>query len=100
MSRNDILESHRQSTVSRCAQHEGVLSVQDSTGLNVDTRKKSTGGLTSIGGTAKGLYAHANLACSETGQVLGVLDIDGSFRARGAAGARSSRSRCAGRRAW
>ena len=86
VSMNDILESHRQSTVSRCAQHEVVLSVQDSTALNFDTRKKSTGGLTSIGGTAQGIYAHANLAFSDTGKVLGVLDIDGRFRARCAAG--------------
>ncbi|MCY4226898.1 MAG: IS4 family transposase [Gammaproteobacteria bacterium] len=86
VSMNDILESHRQSTVSRSAQHEVVLSVQDSTGLNFDTLKKSTGGLTSIGGTARGICAHANLAFSDTGKVLGVLDIDGSFRARCAAG--------------
>ena len=86
VSMNDILESRRQSTVSRSAQHEAVLSVQDATGLNFDSLKKSTEGLTSIGGTARGVCAHANLAFSEAGKVLGVLDIDGGFRARCAQG--------------
>ncbi len=81
VSMDDILESHRQSTVLRCSQHPVVLAVQDTTALNFDTLKNATEGLHSIGGTAKGIYAHANVAFSEEGsRVLGVLDIDGEFR--------------------
>ena len=83
---DDILESHRQATVARCAQRPLVLAVQDSTGLNFDTLKNATSGLTKIGGTAQGIYAHANVAFSPGGRVLGVLDLDGKFRARCAAG--------------
>ena len=83
---DDILESHRQTTVARCAQREVALAVQDTTGINYDTLKGSTDGLTSIGGTAQGIYAHANVAFSPGGRVLGVLDIDGNFRSRCAAG--------------
>ena len=37
----------------------------------------------SIGGTAKGTHAHADMAFSPNGsRVLGVLDIDGEFRSR------------------
>ena len=77
---NDILETHRQSTVRRCAMHKVVLSVQDTTGLNFDTLKNSTQGLTKIGGTAKGIYTHAVVALTVGGRPLGVLDIDGEFR--------------------
>ena len=83
---DDILESHRQATVGRCALHSTVLAVQDTTGLNYDTLKGVTAGLTTIGGTAKGIYAHANVAFAPAGRVLGVMDIDGNFRARCAAG--------------
>ncbi len=82
---DDILESHRQATVSRGQLHEVVLAVQDTTGLNYDTLKGTTQGLMKIGGTAQGIYAHANVAFSPGGRVLGVLDIDGSFRPRCAA---------------
>ncbi len=78
---DDILEAHRQATVRRCAARPVVLAVQDASGLNCDTLKRSTRGLTSIGGTAKGIYAHASLALAENGRPLGVLDIDGEFRA-------------------
>ena len=82
VSMDDILESHRQSTVERCAVHRVVLSIQDTTGLNYDAQKHSTRGLTTIGGTARGIYTHLNIAVSPAGQVLGVLDIDGDFRSR------------------
>ncbi len=85
VSMDDILESHRQSTVLRCAQHPVVLAVQDTTAFNFDTLKHSTRGLTSIGGTARGVCAHASVAFSETGsRMLGVLEIDGHFRTRAA----------------
>ena len=86
VSMDDILESHRQSTVERCARHSVVLSVQDTTALNYDTMKGYTDGLTKIGGTAKGIYAHAQVVFSPAGRVLGVIDIDGHFRSRCAAG--------------
>ncbi len=79
------LESHRQATVARCVRREGVLAVQDSTAINYDTHKHVTAGLTTICGTAQGIFAHANVAFSPSGRVLGVLDIDGSFRSRCAA---------------
>lgn len=82
---DDILESHRQATVARCAQREVVLAVQDTTAINYDTQKDVTSGLTTIGGTARGIYAHANVAFSPGGRVLGVLDMDGGFRSRCAA---------------
>ena len=53
ISMDDVLESHRHSTVLRCAQQPVVLAVQDSTTLNFDTMKHATA-LTSIGGTAQG----------------------------------------------
>jgi len=86
VSMDDILESHRQSTVDRCARHGVVLAVQDTTGLNYDARKRQTRGLTPIGGTARGVYAHLHVAFSTGGQALGVLDIDGDFRSRCAKG--------------
>ncbi len=45
-------------------------------------RKTPRGGLTAIGGPAQGIYAHANVAFSAGGRALGVLDLDGEFRAR------------------
>ncbi len=83
---DDILESHRQCTVERCARHGVVLAVQETTGLNYDAQKRYTLGLTSIGGTAKGIDTHLHIAMSPGGQMLGVLDIDGDFRARCARG--------------
>ena len=85
-SMDDILESHRQATVVRSAQCAHVLAVQDTTAVNYDTLKRSTAGLTSIGGKGKGIMAHAQVAFSPHGRVLGVLDIDGEFRSRCAAG--------------
>ena len=83
VSMDDILEPHRHATVLRCAQQPVVLAVQDTTSLNFDTRKKTTQGLTSIGGTAKGIQAHASVAFTpDGGHLLGVLDIDGQFRSR------------------
>ncbi len=79
---DDILESHRQATVARSARCDTVLAVQDTTAINYDTQKNATRGLTAIGGTAQGIYAHANVAFSAGGRVLGVLDLDGEFRAR------------------
>ena len=87
VSMDDILESHRQASVERSKRHGGVvLAVQDTTALNYDTMKGFTTGLTKIGGTAKGIYAHAQVVFSPAGRVLGVLDIDGNFRARCAGG--------------
>lgn len=86
VSMDDILESHRQATVGRGAQHRVVLAVQDTTTVNYDTMKHTTEGLTSIGGTAKGLCVHAQVAFAPNGRVLGVLDIDGEFRTRCKAG--------------
>lgn len=82
VSMDDILESHRQATVSRGALHSVVLAVQDTTALNYDTLKNSAEGLVTIGGTAKGVMAHACVAFSEGGRPLGVLDVDGQFRHR------------------
>ena len=79
---DDILESHRQASAARCALYPTVLAVQDTTTLNYDALKHSTEGLTKIGGTAKGIMAHVNLALTPAGRMLGVLDIDGQFRNR------------------
>ena len=80
---DDFFESHRQSTVQRCAQHPVVLSVQDTTTLNFDSLKVVNKDLCSVGGTAKGICTHVNMAFSPDGsRVLGVLDIDGDFRPR------------------
>ena len=85
---DDFFESHRQLTVQRCAQHPVVLAVQDTITLNFDTLKGVNQELCSLGGTAKGIYAHANMAFSPDGsRVLGVLDIDGEFRPRARADA-------------
>ncbi len=90
VSMDDIFESHRQATVMRCAQFPVVLAVQDSTTLNYDTLKQQNQELCSIGGTGKGIYAHANIAFTpEGGRVLGVLDIDGEFRPRAKASAQA-----------
>lgn len=62
ISMDDILESHRHSTVLRCTQQPVALAAQDSTTLNFDTLKKATSGLTTIGGIARGIVAHINLA--------------------------------------
>ena len=86
---DDFFESHRQSTVQRCAQHPVVLSVQDTTTLNFDSLKGVNKDLCSIGGTAKGICAHVTMAFSPDGsRVLGVLDIDGDFRPRAKADAK------------
>ena len=111
VSMDDILESHRQATVVRSAQHRCVLAVQDTTALNYETLKHSTQGLTSIGGRGAGIMVHAQVAFSTHGRVLGVLDLDGGFRARcaGAAGLKESVGwsarhnwprRAAARRGW
>lgn len=74
----EILASHRRSTVERMRAHKVVLCAQDTTSLNYSTHQ-DTEGLGAIGtnsGGAQGLIVHDTLALSaHSGVALGVLDV-------------------------
>ncbi len=83
----DVLESHQAMTVQRVGEADGtVLVVQDTTVLNYQTLRDSTAGLVAIGGGGSGsvgVVAHVLLVLTQTGQPLGVLDVEADFRAPG-----------------
>ena len=78
---DDILSSHRRCTAMRCTLEKEVLILQDTTMLNFDTLKKSTKGLSKIG-HAQGLAAHASIAVTTDGKILGCVRLDGEYRER------------------
>ena len=75
-----ILESHRAATAHRCLSQDKVLVIQDSTTLNLETLKRSTKGLHSIGGKGTGICVHASVAFNQDGVIQGCLDLDGEYR--------------------
>ncbi len=85
----DMLAGHQGMTVQRAREaDETVLVVQDTTVLNYQTLQDSTDGLMLIGrrrggSGSVGVVAHVLLALTETGQPLGLLDLEADFRAPG-----------------
>ncbi len=74
---NDLLEPHHQSTIRRIAQHNVVLSVQDTTSLNYTTQPEMNG-IGPIGSRADGaigLIVHDTMAFSLDGTPLGLMDV-------------------------
>ncbi len=73
---NGLLSGHSEQTAARCAGHELVLCVQDTTTLNYSTHKCKTG-LGPIGTTDKlrGLLAHSVMAVTPDGLPLGMLHV-------------------------
>jgi hypothetical protein len=75
---DNILAGHYQCTTRRTAAHEVVLCSQDSTRLNYDGLKETTGlGAMSgnqTGHQAQGLHLHSTLALTTTGIPLGLID--------------------------
>ncbi len=83
ISLDEVPESHRYSTVLRCAQQPVVLAVQDSlvvqdpSTMNPDVMKYASWV------TVHGIVAHCSVAFTGDGsRVLGVMDIDGQFFSR------------------
>jgi hypothetical protein len=71
-----LLESHQQQTLTRMAEHQVVLAVQDTTSFNY-TAHPLTDGLGPIntrGDAAIGLLLHDTVAVTPAGLTLGVLD--------------------------
>lgn len=71
-----ILLGHYQQTAARCARHELVLAIQDTTVLDYSTHH-ATSGLGPVGNSphARGLLSHSVLALSPQGQPLGLLGL-------------------------
>jgi hypothetical protein len=72
-----LLRPHRQATLGRMQGHKVVLAIQDTTTLNYSTHP-ATEGLGPISNNADktlGLFVHATLALSTTGQPLGILAV-------------------------
>ena len=78
---NDILSSHRRCTAMRCTLEKEVLIIQGTTMLSRDTLKKSTKGLSKIS-HAQGLAAHASIAVTTEGKILGCVRLDSEYRER------------------
>ena len=79
---DDILESHRSATAHRCLQQDKVLVIQDSTTLNLETLKRSTKRLHSMGGKGTGICIHASVAFNQEGVIQGCLTLDGEYRSQ------------------
>jgi hypothetical protein len=78
--REEILRVHREATIRRMSDYGGtILAVQDTTGVNYNTRVK-TGGIGYISDKTIGVNVHSCLAVTEEGLVLGVLDQSGYNR--------------------
>ncbi len=73
---NGLLTGHYEQTAARCASHELVLCVQDTTTLNFSSHKSKTG-LGRIGSTdaLRGLLAHSVMAVTPDGLPLGMLHV-------------------------
>lgn len=73
---NGLLSGHIEQTAARCAGHDLVLCVQDTTVLDFSTHNSKTG-LGRIGSSekARGLLAHSVLAVTPDGLPLGVLHV-------------------------
>ena len=78
---DDILEGHREAFSERCRVVGAARLIQNSTMLNYNTLRFSTGELASIGGGegSMGVPVHATLEVSEGGRPLGVFDLVGEF---------------------
>jgi hypothetical protein len=72
-----MLRTHRERTIERIMAHETVLVVQDTTDLNVSTRRHTQGlgliGTNQTGAESLGLKLHSSLALTTDGLPLGVL---------------------------
>jgi len=85
-----ITAVHIEETLAQCRRHARILCVQDTTELDFSGREVD--GLGEIGnGRNQGLLQHSALALSETGQLLGVLDINTHVRIKAPAGETRSR---------
>ncbi len=79
---DDILQPHREATVERCRLEPVVLAIQDTTTLNYNGHRKTTG-LVDLGGGGsgtRGILAHVGLAISETRRPLGVFELNATQR--------------------
>jgi hypothetical protein len=72
-----LLKGHVQQSAARCAQHDLVLCIQDTTTLDYSRHRSKTGlGPISSNDYSRGLLAHSVLALSPDGLPLGVLHLD------------------------
>ena len=75
-----ILTPHRERSVQRIRGQRTVLAIRDGTDLSFSTRPGCDGlevvGTNQTGAKSLGLSMHANLAVTETGLPLGVLDLN------------------------
>ena len=79
---DDILQPHREATVERCRLEPVVLAIQDTTTLNYNGHRKTTG-LVDLGGGGSGTWgilAHVGLAISESRRPLGVFELNATQR--------------------
>ena len=76
VTREDILQPHREALAERSRQERTVLLVQDTTSLNFTSRAKATAGVGPLGARGTGLWAHAGVAFSAGGRPLGVLGLE------------------------
>jgi hypothetical protein len=71
----DFIQPHREQTLRRMADHEVVLVVQDTTGLNFNGRAGL--GLIGTGADgAKGLWLHTSMAFDTEGRALGIVKVE------------------------
>jgi hypothetical protein len=76
----EIIRTHSEATIQRMVEHGGtILAVQDTTGVNYNTHRK-TEGIGYISENTLGVNVHSCLAVSTDGLVLGVLDQSGYNR--------------------
>lgn len=72
-----MLQNHRECTIERMKTCETVLIVQDTTALDFNTRRKTTGlGPVNDSIRSLGLFIHSSLAVTTTGVPLGLLSLD------------------------
>ncbi len=96
---DDILQPHREATVSRCRLEPVVLALQDTTTLNCNGYRRTTG-LVDIGGGGsgtRGIRAQVGLAVGEGRRPLGVFELNASQRDGGDGESESVRWLCGGR---
>lgn len=79
-----LLEPHHEATVERARQSQApvILALQDTTTLNYNGHRRTTG-LVSLGGGGsgtKGLLAHVGLAITEARRPLGLFDLNATQR--------------------
>jgi len=79
---SDILHSHRQQILKRAEEHKVVLSVNDTTSMNLSTHEATEGlGCLSTEQGEDGYFLHDTVVFSTTGIPLGVLDAQTWARA-------------------